>query len=55
MNGGRVMRSILLALLETVWSLKGIDGDAWPDCGDFHFHDGMGDWTSSASSLHRGR
>ena len=40
------MRSIVLALVEAVWSTKGVVSGCWDGLGESC--DGMGDWTYSA-------
>ena len=40
------MRSIVLAMVEAVWSLKGVMGGCWGGLGESC--DGIGEWTSSA-------
>lgn len=47
------MRSIVLALVEAVWSLKGVMSGCWGGIGESC--DGMGEWTNSAHWRNRER
>jgi hypothetical protein len=52
MRGGNLMR-VALALVEAVWSTRGVRSGCWGGLGDGC--DGIGEWTYSAHWLSRER